>query len=514
MADFPFNAPLPTTIAPSDQLSKVVDIGGQVFNVKAFGAKGDGATDDTAAIQAAINAASTGSDAFFPYTSLGYLCGQITVPSGVRLVFANGAKLVAPSSLAVPWIQAQQSVVHDGTAILNGTFDASATTNTGVTQVINFSGVTSCPNLRIQSNRIINAPVHGIQIGEATYTSDIKWIVGNSVEGHGIAATGYGIFPNYVGNVLVEGNYVYSTNADDAIELGRSGPAQLGGLNAHLRAVGNVCVNGQLQFPFSDYAEIIGNTVIGNTIQNDTNTANHVSVIGNTVMDATPAAGYAGIRVSGDDCLIDSNNVTVTANDGISVTSVSSGSITNNRIYSSNSIGNSGSAINDNGATSLTINGNNCDGISGNGFAYGLNLTGSFHSVTGNAFRGGCFNGYTGTVTNTEIADNFFGVYNNALAAGMGAGGIMRSNRGINPVGLQSVAVPASGTAVAATYYDRLFYVTASTSTVAVDITDAKGTSQSVATIPASGFGVVMVPASSSMTPTYTVAPTWTVFGN
>lgn len=85
---------------------------------------------------------------------------------------------------------------------------------------------------------------------------------------------------------------------------------------------------------------------------------------------------------------------------------------------------------------------------------------------------------------------------------------------GYNPVGLVTVTVPASGTATAALPYDATFYVTASTSTVACAVTDAGGTSQIVATIPASGFAGVFVPAGSTLTPTYTAAPTWTVQGH
>jgi len=53
----------------------------QTVSVKDFGAVGDGVTNDTAAIQSAVN---TGKNIYFPNGT--YLIGQITIPSGVCLV--------------------------------------------------------------------------------------------------------------------------------------------------------------------------------------------------------------------------------------------------------------------------------------------------------------------------------------------------------------------------------------------------------------------------------------------
>ena len=53
----------------------------QYVSVKDFGAKGDGTTNDTNAIQSAVN---TGKNIYFPNGT--YLIGQITIPSGVCLV--------------------------------------------------------------------------------------------------------------------------------------------------------------------------------------------------------------------------------------------------------------------------------------------------------------------------------------------------------------------------------------------------------------------------------------------
>ena len=509
-----------TTMAPSGTTKKitVAGLGGPAwYNVQGYGAKGNGTTDDTAAIQAAINGAGSGGTAFVPYTSAGFLCGALTIPPGVRLLFDTGAYLTAPSSLSASWIKAT-AAVHNGTSVENGTFIATAATVTGVTAVIDFSAVTSCPNLKIRGNRIVNAPVHGIFASESSYTSGRKWIDRNSVEQHGVAATGYGIFCDYIGNVDIAANYVTNSQGDDCIELGHSSSAYLGGLNACLRCRDNVVVisggtgPAGIQFPFSHQAIISGNTVIGGTIQNDTNTANNVMIEDNLILAATPGAGYAGIRVYGAEPVIAGNKVFVTTGNGIATATTMAGAvISDNYIYSSAGT-NTGSGIYDGGSggSANVVKGNVIDGTNGGGFTYGLNISSAHTQVADNALTGGCFDGINGSGTAAGLVfhDNDLTVFNVPVAA-TPTGAVLRNNKGYNPAGTLTISVPASGTATAAQKVDATFYVTAAASgTTTVAISGGP-----TITVPASACVPVLVPAGQPLTPAYTSAPTWVVEG-
>jgi len=84
----------------------------------------------------------------------------------------------------------------------------------------------------------------------------------------------------------------------------------------------------------------------------------------------------------------------------------------------------------------------------------------------------------------------------------------LSGNLGLNPLGVQVIAVPATTVATAALPYDATFYVTAGSSSCTVAISSGP-----TITVPANACVPVFVPASQTLTPTYTVAPTWVVMG-
>ena len=63
-------------------------INGTPTNVRDYGAKGDNSTDDTAAIQAALNAAPDQSAVYFPAGT--YLIGNITIPNKFLTIYGDG----------------------------------------------------------------------------------------------------------------------------------------------------------------------------------------------------------------------------------------------------------------------------------------------------------------------------------------------------------------------------------------------------------------------------------------
>lgn len=97
-----------------------LDNGGAVFNVKHrdFGARGDGVTDDTGAVQAALNAAAAfGGTVLLPPGV--YHCGDLDLPGNHSLRGAPGSVIKAMPGRANPWI----SLTGDNILVEGVTFD-------------------------------------------------------------------------------------------------------------------------------------------------------------------------------------------------------------------------------------------------------------------------------------------------------------------------------------------------------------------------------------------------------
>lgn len=110
--------------------------------------------------------------------------------------------------------------------------------------------------------------------------------------------------------------------------------------------------------------------------------------------------------------------------------------------------------------------------------------------------------------TNMNVKDNTPKVSSGTPMSAASSTGQFSGNLGFNPVGLVTVAVPATTVAVAGAVYDRTFYITTGAGSTTIAIQNGP-----TITLDASALNTVRVPAGKTLTPTFANAPTWLVEG-
>lgn len=466
------------------------------FNVKdpiyAGGAKGDSVTDDTAAIQAAITAASGGGIVFFP-------SGSYVVSATLNM--SNNNVRLQGCQLSTLYIAASFS----GLNLINITGQSCGVVD------MNLRGVSTT----YSSNPAIDA----IQISSAR-GSLIRDVVCSYINGWGLQSTSGGSISN--DNTVIENVHIFSSGKGFHI-LGNAGSG-----NDQVSYIKNCnvdfCQNGDC-YLFEDAFDFVVTNIYGNVTAGS---GNSVHIKGNCIaiyIENVDLGPYPGPS-TGAIVLIESGpNGTpskIGINQGIieggtnciQITAGSLINIGNIDIFNAGTIG-----INISGASDAIMVSEckfSVNGSTGSSGKYDLQSTTSGGVIVqGNYFQTpqGTGAGQVNNVMNCTtglvyVQNNYFkgtgftaaNIFNNKAT-------VIRDNIGYNPVGIITPpAVPATTVATAVQNTDMTVYIKGGTLTVINISGVATGIS---AAAPAGAVHTVRVLAGQTIAITYSVAPTW-----
>lgn len=420
-----------------------------------FDAKGDGVTDDSVAIQEAIDSGA----------------GRLMVPDGTflasGLVLRDDLEMISQSPLAI--IKLPDSTVDSIftgvnvdnvklTLNLDGNRANQATPGVaGLTALVHITGGTKVAvtnghyfgsidagiliddvdEVLVEGNFVNDITFHGIQVaGDCTNVIISNNHVKDITDGAGIIPMGNSTYVTVVGNI-VEG---VNGDSGDCITC-------YSDTNKYITIANNVCKDVEFGHGIHVGGEYV--TVSGNIVDSPTNAgifvnaqtivSNHITVIGNTINDATTQANAF-------------------ARDGIFINKVQNFTVSGNTVHNGQAIGVhlkeaaigtvNGNSIRDsitNGIWSetegerITYTGNTIKGTGSSGMlfdnedqsvisdnivedygttdagAFGLEITaGTLNKITGNYIRAGTSSlpaqpaGYSSAATNTMVKDNWF----------------------------------------------------------------------------------------------------------
>jgi hypothetical protein len=473
-----------TSLSDSPFRAALEDWGGQVYNVRAYGAAGNGTTDDTTAIRAAQSAAGAGC-VYFPAGT--YLTSGLKIDApGQTFKIESGATIKATATIVKPVI----TVAAVGVTILGpGTVDGNATGRSGiltgydgikfnvggddgrvegvVVQHVAWIGIegSQVNRTKITHNRVLTCGHAGITVSAVSASIDGPLILGNIVRLTGPSvATGIdvnGASPTVIVNFpTVMANDVGVVTAGLCYQLSNCW---------YGRVVGNRGEGPQQVFSLGGGTD---NVVSANTAWATGAGAgiefgcNNSTCTGNTVYQSGTGAGIHVDNGAGTHVTIAGNKVVGAHTCGIGVGSYHHVTITGNVVVQSTAASDTFACIQvePTGPGLVTIGDNVCDGGGASGFGIWLNnlvsaavqVTVHDNAITGietgSSFAAIRLSG-AGTVTDLLVHDNTVGsgipLY--TVAPGISFGNNVRFHDNIvigqSVPGLSRFTLPASGTA-------------------------------------------------------------------
>jgi Pectate lyase superfamily protein/Right handed beta helix region len=411
------------------------------FNVKDFGAKGDGVTDDKTAIQRALDAAGlAGGGTVFLGPGTYLVSSQLAINLGhnnvtlrgagktaTTIKLANGANTnvitygtssvatdVTIADLTVDGNKANQTATSDG--IVCNSAVRPIISNVRIVNAwrrgINFFGCTDPVVFGCELQSCGDALSGGLGSLAADTTTVRARIINNHIETpgfHGIAVAGTGCVisgntirnPGNSGGIgiaiagstdcIVADNYITSAiTTGNCIDIGDS-------VNGTIR--GNVCVGGRTGIDWDSGANAgrgNRNTLVGNIIHGSA--LNGIGAAGNV------AAG------NGTDATIIGNYISGYASNGIAIDGITNGVIVGNTVKSPTAA-NPGIVFRstNKASTGFLVSGNRCYDDQGSPLqTYGIQSLGTcdFLTITGNDVRGNVTAGMSLVGSNNKVRNN------------------------------------------------------------------------------------------------------------